>query len=431
MLREKIYCDRKDLDDFLLLSPAAALNQSIYDVMLSVREPDPEQNRLHRLNAPALQLFNEAYYQCTKLHIDKHPEEDIRTNYYVDARENLGCTIAAEVVFSMVFALLSTMKNRTVKTENFAQIIKEDFSHKSPYFSSFVSIVKQYKSKGISFPLSFYPSPINVGYPDQIDWAHITHNFTPSLIAEAVMLANNEEGQHAILDAIESQLKQSHPFAERNPLDAAFASLRAAIVARFPKENRGYKKEECLAINHSLVSQKREVEDAFADLSQKYRDVLNENQHLKQNQFTITALLQIAREKGISDIYQVLRIFTSGISNLPERVKAEQELASGSDISEPFASEIYLNPKRGTKINIERIIDSTWGLGFYVDKDGRPATQKQVFSAFGQFLNADLSNYAAALSEGRSRTDADCRSELAIFQAMLDRQKEINGLSSF
>ena len=431
MLREKIYCDRKELDDFLLLLPSATLNKSIYETLLAVREPDPKHDRPHRLNVPALQIFNEAYYQCTKLHIDKHPEEDIYTNYFVDARENLGSTIAAEVVFSIIFVLLKSMTNRTVKSENFAQIIREKLSSKSPYFGPFVPITEQYHSMGASFPLQFIPSPIDVKAPDKLSWAQITHNFNPEHIAEAVLLANNEEGQHAILDAIEAQFRQSHPFNENSTLDTAFATLRAAIVTRFPKGSHCFKKEDCLAINHSLIAQNKELEDAYAQLSQKYRDTLTENHYLKKNQFTITALLQIAREQGINDIYQVLRVFASGIDDLPERVKAEQEIAaSAPEIPVPYTSEIYLNPHRGFKLNIERVINNLWRLGFFINKVGENATQVQVFDAFGRLLNNDMSNFAGSLSEGRSRANADCRSELAIFHAMLEMQKEINGLSS-
>ena len=427
MLREKIYCDRKELDDFLLLSPAAALNQSIYDALIPLREPKPDSNRFHRLNVPALQLFNEAYYQCTKLQSDKHPEEDIYTNYYVDARENLGSTEAAEVVFSIVFVLLSCMAIRTVKTGYFAQLISERLN-KSPYFGLFTPIVKQYQSKGHSFPLSFSPMPLDVRFSDRIDWASITQNFNPKLIDEAVQLSDKEDGQHAILDAIESQFRQAHLYDENTTLDAAFASLRAAIIARFPKGSRGLKKEECLAINSSLISQKKEVEQAFADLTIKYHDLASENQQLRQNQFTVTALLQIARDKGISDLYQVLTVFASGIADLPARIKAEQEIAAIPKAPEPFASEIYLNPAKGTKLNIERIIDCTWALGFYKDARGEQATQKKVFEAFSRLLNSDLSNFAGALSEGRSRANNDCSNELAIFEAMLNRQKKINGL---
>ena len=270
--------------------------------------------------------------------------------------------------------------------------------------------------------------PLDVRFPDRIDWASITQDFNPQRIAEAVLLSDKEDGQHAILDAIESQLRQSHPFDNDSPLDAAFASLRAAIIARFPKGSRGFKKEDCLAINSSLISQKKEVEQAFADLSVKYRDLVTENQQLRQNQFTVTALLQIARDKDISDIYQVLAVFASGIADLPARVKAEQEIAAIPKAPEPFASEIYLNPKKGMKLNIERIIDCTWALDFYADKDGRPVTQKQVFEAFSRLLNSDLSNFAGALSEGRNRANDDCANELAIFNAMLNRQKKINGL---
>jgi hypothetical protein len=429
MLREKIYCDRKELDDFLLLLPSATLNKSIYETLLTIREPDPVHDRPHRLNVPALQIFNEAYYQCTKLHIDKHPEEDIYNNYFIDARENLGSTIAAEVVFSIIFVLLSSMKNRTVKTENFAQIIRERLSPKSAYFGLFVPIAEHFQSEGVSFSLSFIPTPVDVRSPGKLSWASITHNFNPQLVAEAVQLANNEEGQHAILDAIETQFRQSHPYNENGTLDAAFASLRTAIIARFPKDTHGYKKEDCLAINTSLIAQKEEVEKAFADLSRKYRDLLTDNQELKKNQFSVTALLQIARERKIRDIYQVLGVFAAGISDLPARVKVEQEIADNMPKPvEPFTSKIYLSPKRGKKLNVERIINVAWQLDFFVDEDNERAKKQTVFDAFGHCLNSDLSNFEASLSEGRSCANSDCANELAIFEAMLKKQKEINGL---
>lgn len=427
MLREKIYCDRKDLDDFLLLSPAAALNKSIYDVLLSLREPEPIAKRLHRINAPALQLFNEAYYQCTKLHSDKHPEEDLQTNYFADARETLGSTDAAEVVFSIVFVLLSSMTIKTVRTGYFAELIGQCILSESPYFSLFTPIVEQYQTIGITFPMVFFPMPADVSAPANLDWGRITRNFNPDLIAEAVLLASNEEGQHAILDAVEFQFKHCSPSEGNKSLDAVCASLRTAIVARFQKDFKGFKKEDCTAINHSLISQKKEVEEAYTNLVRQYRDLLNENQVLKKNQFNVPALLKIARDEGITDIYQVLRVFASGI-DLPERIKVEQEIASNPNPDELFKSEIHLNPKRGMKINIERIIDCTWALGFYVDANGLQVTQQHIFDAFGRFLNIDLSNFAADLSQGRARANADCRSELEVFQNMLDRQKAINGL---
>lgn len=429
MLREKIYCDRKELDDFLLLLPSATLNKCIYDVLLEIREPAPDSNRPHRLKVPALQIFNEAYYQCTKLHIDKHPEEDIYTNYFVDARENLGCTIAAEVVFSIIFVLLSSMKNRTVKTENFAQIIRERLSPKSAYFGLFMPIAEHFQSDGVSFSLSFIPTPIDVRKPDKLSWKSITHNFDPQLVAEAVLLANNEDGQHAILDTIETQFRQSHPYSANDTLDTAFASLRKAIIARFPKGSRGFKKEDCLAINTSLIAQKKEVEEAFANLSRKNRDLLIENQELKKNQFTIDALLQIAYKRNIRDIYQVLGIFAAGISDLPARVKAEQEIADNTpEPVEPFKSDIYLNPKWGMKLNFERLLNVAWHLDFFTDIKGETVTQKKVFDSFSVFLNSDLSNFSGALSEGRNRANKDCKNELAIFEAMIKKQKEINGL---
>ena len=422
MLREKIFTDRNDIDDFLLSSPCATLNKSIYDAFLTLREPDLSNNR-QRLRCPALVIFNEAYYQCTKLQIDKHPEEDFTTNYFEDARENLDCHAAAETVFSIVFVLLSLMSNKTVKTENFRQIILKHLSS-SAYFTVFASIIDDFR--GIPFPLSFQPMPIDVSDPIKIDWARITHNFDAQEVAEAIQLADSEEEQHAILDAIEMQLRLAHPCNGNGPYEAVITSLRTSIVARFSAASPDFKKENWEGINQVLVNQKNAVDKDFAELSKKYRELLNENQALKKEQFIYDELLKIAREYHTNNIYQILRIFASKYANPTERIKIEEELAADPNSDAVlFTSPIFLNKAKGYKTNFQRVINCFCELEFFHDEFGKPIPKVEVFNTFGIVTHSELKEGTKRLSNRRNEAKADCRSELAIFDAMTLKQKEI------
>lgn len=430
MLRETIYSDRNDLDDFLLLSPSATLNTSIYKVLLTLREPQPECHRLQRLKFSSLEIFNEAYYQCTKLQIDRHPEEDFLSIYFDDALDNLGCNAAAEITFSIVFVLLSVMANKTVKTENFVHIIYKHLSS-SAYFSLFAPIADEFKVKDLYCHISFKPSPIDISAPNKLDWAKITHDFSSEKVYEAILLANNEEGQHEILDAIESQFKQTHPYNDMEPIDAAIEALRANIVNRFYDKSPANTKQNSVALNHAIISQIKEAEDALNELKQKYEEVLKENIALKKNQFNFSRLLKVARDHRSNNFYQIVDYFTTDLDNPNDRVKAEKALADGSIPSgEPFVSDIYLNPNTGYKINFLRISNCAWALNFFVDANGNAITKTKLFYGLGKLVNVDLSNWSADLSEGRARTDRECRSELAIFNKLIEKQKEINKMQS-
>lgn len=430
MLRQKIYTDRNELDDFLSLSPAATLNKDIYEVLLSLRKPSIEGHRLKRLKSPTLCIFNEAYYQCTKLFLDKHPEEDFLSNYYDDAHAHLGCTDSTDVVFSIVFVLLSVMANKTVKSEFFLQIILEQLSS-SPYFPPFSSIANHYRDNDVSFPLSFPPCPIDISDPRSLDWAKITHNFNSKIIDEAIQLSSNEESQHAILDAICAQYRRSHLNLENNSLDNAFASLRAAIVSRFSSALPSDKEHCFQTINHTLISQRTALERDYASVCQQYRYVLDENLSLKKNKCTISELLAIAREHRSNDLFEVLRLFASNISDLPERIKIEQEIAANRDSNaQTFSSSVFLNNAPGFKTNFERLINCICELGFFRNKFGQNASKMDVFDAMGIATHSDLKRYSKTLSNSRAAAKADCQNELAIFHALTDKQKEICGLIS-
>lgn len=69
---------------------------------------------------------------------------------------------------------------------------------------------------------------------------------------------------------------------------------------------------------------------------------------------------------------------------------------------------VFLNPQKGTKANLFRVILALQKTGFFVDKSGRQATQKDVFDAFGAMLGEDFSKFQKNLSQAsQHNNDSD------------------------
>lgn len=74
---------------------------------------------------------------------------------------------------------------------------------------------------------------------------------------------------------------------------------------------------------------------------------------------------------------------------------------------------ITLNPKKGMKVNLFRVIIALHKLGFFVDKSGIAPDQEDVFNAFGDMLGKDYSKYYKDLSEASKK-----KNEVTIFQEL-------------
>lgn len=80
-------------------------------------------------------------------------------------------------------------------------------------------------------------------------------------------------------------------------------------------------------------------------------------------------------------------------------------------------SEVYLNQRKGTKLDFIRVVNILYELGFFTDKTGGKVAKKMVFTTLGNSLNMDLSAYDKDLS--RSLTDSTALvKHLKIFKEM-------------
>jgi len=191
--RTFIYRDN-ELNDFLQDNP---LNDALYDVFLNVKD------NYYRKVIPAEKIFNEVYYQCTRLMLDSYPETNVR-NYRDDAKVNMGTRYASDLVFSMVYAVLSLQKEISPSIKRFLRYLEgQDLDN--CYFPAFQEFVKERQGRE-SYESDFTPCPEP---PERIlkygtfIWSTVTDNYSQERIRMIVNLWEDKEDKLAILDKIE------------------------------------------------------------------------------------------------------------------------------------------------------------------------------------------------------------------------------------
>ena len=118
------------------------------------------------------------------------------------------------------------------------------------------------------------------------------------------------------------------------------------------------------------------------------------------------------------------------VITLPDGTKVE--IGQNSQLIPPEIPlklpKIFLSKERGRRLDMIRVINSIFELGFFVDENGRKSNKKDVFAVFGYAMNVDLSNYSHDLSS--SLTDSTSMNKhLKIFEDMLDMMKKIFNLA--
>ncbi len=87
-------------------------------------------------------------------------------------------------------------------------------------------------------------------------------------------------------------------------------------------------------------------------------------------------------------------------------------------------SVVYLNSRKGTKLDFIRVANTLYELGFFTDEAGNKIQKKTVFSTIGKALNIDLSTYDKDLSRSLSDSTA-LEKHQKIFNDMLTCMTEI------
>ncbi len=113
--------------------------------------------------------------------------------------------------------------------------------------------------------------------------------------------------------------------------------------------------------------------------------------------------------------------------NQQNNLQAQQPAATGQGGKDSSTREVLIRRNKKeicTKVDLFRIIMAMYKIGCFESTDNSRLTQDKVFTAFGNMLGEDFSNYSNDLSSGRNKKNA-----IDIFKrledAFLDYEKNI------
>ena len=106
------------------------------------------------------------------------------------------------------------------------------------------------------------------------------------------------------------------------------------------------------------------------------------------------------------------------------RNRAISEAETEAEAECAAESPVYLSPHKGQKIDAIRVLNVMYEQGRFTGKDGQKLRKKEFFTAIGQALHVDLSDYDKDLS--RSLSDStSLEKHLRVFKDMEQKMKEI------
>lgn len=150
-----------DLDGYLDDPVLGPINEMIHRTIVDISEPNTASNRPYSLRQPSLAIFIEAYTLMNQFTDELHPEENFVQCHFPKLRDSVIDTYMAEVVISVVYALLYLQKS--LKSQRLIPVIKKAIDTNSGCFKAFEQLAISLEKAGhyIADPSSPQPA---------IDW---------------------------------------------------------------------------------------------------------------------------------------------------------------------------------------------------------------------------------------------------------------------
>lgn len=201
--RPFIHRERTDIDAYL---EESQLWVDLYGLFINIKDNS------YYLKVPSVKMFNEVHYQCVRLMLDRHPEEDIWGNYLNPAKESLGWRYASDLCFSLVYAVLSLVKDPPPQIPRFLRLLKEKKMKTEecyfPYCENFVSNTRDRNYEISLKPCPEKPDRIYYVYGSTFSWQEATCDFDQERIRAIVRLWETKEEQLEILNIIQKHWEQ-------------------------------------------------------------------------------------------------------------------------------------------------------------------------------------------------------------------------------
>lgn len=209
--RQMLWKNKHSMDEFFKLD---RINEAFYEVFVTLR------NEPFAVQADEVKVFNEVYYQITRMVYDYPMPSDL-PKYVSDIKANMGWNYSAELVMSMAYFLISLIdKHERPFNKFFTKAINEKFFG-CLYWKPFKHRFEQLKKEKRHIKYSFKPSPVDVSWfkDKYIHWNEITRDYDLMCIEHVINLWSDVEDRREVAILINDSI--SYYTTKRNAADLA------------------------------------------------------------------------------------------------------------------------------------------------------------------------------------------------------------------
>ena len=197
--RTLLWTDKTSMEEFL----REPINERLYDFYLELKNA-----RWHfGQDNNALLLFNEIYYQLTKIEYENNPDFNM-DEYTQEIDDKIGKKHSIIFVYKLFFAFLLLRQNNS----NVARLFQDYvfFRYNRTWDERTNSALRSIMEEDEEYQVELRPTPCRVNdlKVEELHWDEITNEFNPSSIKEVLNLWPYKEEKLKVLNLIESAYKR-------------------------------------------------------------------------------------------------------------------------------------------------------------------------------------------------------------------------------
>ena len=308
--RKLLYKGHSELSAFLEESP---LNYLLYQFLRDVK-PN------HQINMSMASIFNEVYFICIRASRDLTPGDNVNERYIVEEKVWTGSSKVTDLIFCLVYMVLSVQKELSYPLECFRSVIAAWFNDSS-FWEETETYIEVLKAESRYFDSDFTPQPVPVSeipsYTEpqaqtiieaimqenskQNPWRILTNDYAQTHILDFLRCYHSTDDQRALLERI----KESSQASERMMMEGFYEETLELIDmgeylprktdklegSTSVKEDKSelsiaYQEIECLkqqmadleqSYSAKLIEQRADFDRRLARMESKYQAELSAN----------------------------------------------------------------------------------------------------------------------------------------------------------
>ena len=184
------------------------------------------------------------------------------------------------------------------------------------------------------------------------------------------------------------------------------------------------------SVHREAETRLEEAEENASEYYDKYNELLEKIP--EEGTYSIPQLIEASSSFTTDETEVILRFLQTFIANKEgntmEQIKAAQKNLEARKSSMPasgegFKSTIRINEKKFAKIDLIRIINAMYDIGFFVSTEGKKKIKGQCMVTIGNALNVDLGDYSNDLSSSM-QDGSKIDKHLEIFKLMAEAMED-------